>query len=143
MTDVRYISQHSPSLVIKLVGRRCKAVNGVFTDLSAAEIADLEDLMKKRPSIRFNIKRVDMEAAAAKALEAVKNKPAAAIKGPVTSGSSTQEKLRQARAENQLTSLQNTVNISTEAKSDKPSEVTQIPVEAPKSAGSLLKRFQK
>lgn len=148
---IMYLAPENPSLVLKLAGKRYKAVNGVFKDLPPAAQADLEKLLQPgvAPHISQIVKRVDLEEAERKAKEWAAKQPAAAIKGPVTSVSSASAKIREAqlaqKPEN-LAGIKNadgsvTVppNIKTNAKDDKPLSVEQVPTAPPK--GSILGRL--
>lgn len=140
---VMYFTPGSPTLTIKLVGRRCKAENGILS-LSDDEAAELDILMKKRPNLRMQIKRVDMEEAARKAKEHQAKQPRAAIRGPVTSVNQASAILRdavQAQKSEALTGKIDAVNVTTSAADNKPLEVDVVNTTAPKS--SLLNRLQK
>lgn len=148
MSDIRYLTTNSPTLTLKLGGKRYQAANGLFKDLPEAACAELDHMIKTMPHIRQEVRKVDLEAAAEvakKALERQRANPAA-IKGPVTSASSASNQLRaarQAQTPEALTGKENPVNISTNAKDTKPVEVTQIATETPANPGSLLNRMKK
>jgi hypothetical protein len=146
MSEVKYISTISPSLRIKLSSGRHQAVNGVFTTLTDQDKIELDALLKKQPSLRAQVRRVDMEEAAQKAKEMLAKQPPAAVKGVVTSGTSAAAKIREAREANKpenLTGSLNPVNVKTNEKDDKPMDVQQIPTTPPASGSKLLDRLKK
>lgn len=139
---IMYFAPDNPSLTLKLAGKRYQAMHGVFKDLPPEAEADLEKQLKTMPHVSALVKRVDMEEAAEKAKAFLAAQPPAAIKGPVTSGTSQAAKLREARqaqTPENLTGRINPVNVSTNARDDKPLAVEQIPTTAPKS--NLLGRL--
>jgi hypothetical protein len=142
MSEIIYLST-LPSLTLKLAGKRWQAVNGVFK-LSQEAAAELEALLPKRPDISSYVKKVDMDEAAKKAKEWLAKQPPAAIKGPVTSVTSASSILRQAREAQKpenLTGMENPVNIASSAKDDKPLDVVVVPDTKPSTKGALLGRL--
>lgn len=141
---VMFISINSPTLTLKLAGKRYKAVNGVFNDLPPAAIADLEKQLEQ-PHIRSEVRRVDMEEAARRAKEIMAKRPNAAVRGVVTSGTQAAAILRDAKKEQEtqhLTGLDNPINTSTIPQNSKPLEVTQVNT-TPPAKSSLLSRTKR
>lgn len=143
MSEIKYITVGSPSLTIKLAGKRWTAKNGVL-DLSPEAAAELDTLMKKRPSVQAQIRKVDMAAAAVRAKEHLAKQPKAAIRGVVTSGTQAAAVLRDAKQANEnveLTGLVNPVNVSQKPNQGQPLEVTTVNPNPPKGASNLLGRL--
>lgn len=144
MTQVKYIAVSSPTLTLKINGKRHKAVNGVFETLSATDEAELDKMIRTMPHIRVEVRKVDLEEAAAKAKAIVDKTPKAAINGVVTSGTQAAAVLRDAKKQQEsqtLTGLDNAINTSTKPAQGAPLEVTEVPVAAP-PAGSFLGKFK-
>lgn len=143
MSDVKYLSINSPTLTLKLAGKRYSAVNGVFPDMPPEAIADMEKLLKL-PHIRSEVRKVDMDEAARKAQEYLKTRPQAAVRGVVTSSTQATAILRDAKRAQEtqpLTGVMNPVNVSTKPDQSKPVEVTELQTQPPKP-GSLSKAFK-
>lgn len=140
---VKYISVTSPTLILKINGKRHKAVNGVFESLNEADERELDKMIRTMPHIRVEVRKVDLAEAAAKAKAIVDKTPKAAIQGPVTSGTQAAAVLRDAKKQQEsqtLTGLDNAVNTTTKP-APKKIEVTEMPVEAPPK-GSLKNLFK-
>lgn len=139
MSDVKYITVNSPSLTLKINGKRHKAVNGVFENLSPSDEAELDRMMKTLPHIRVEVRKVDLEEAAAKAKAILDKTPRAAVQGVVTSGTQAAAILRDAKKQQEtqaLTGFDNPVNTTTKPEPKK-MEVTEMQVNAPKKPMSF------
>lgn len=144
--DVKYISINSPTLTLKLAGKRYQARDGVFHDLPPNAMRELDKMIETMPHIRQEVRKVDMAEAARKAAEIVAKKPPAAVRGVVTSVNQASSILREAKKQQEtqtLTGFDNPVNTSTKP-IPKTVEVTEIKTDKPAEAtSSLMGRFKK
>ena len=142
MSEVKYITVNSPTLTLKLAGKRYTAVHGVLEGLTPEAMKELDHLLQTAPHIRVEVKKVDLEAAARRAQDYLKNQPKAAVQGVVTSQNQATSVLREAKKKQEtqsLTNVENAVNTSTKPKSTGPLEVTEVNTAKP-AVGSLLSR---
>lgn len=148
MPEFTYLTT-SPTLSIKLAGRRWQSVGGILT-LSDAAAAELDALLTSsdRSDIRAQVKKVDMEAAAKRARDYVEEqrRHPAATRGVVTSTSQASALLRDAKRAQEttiLTGVENPINTDSQRKASRGVlDVTQMET-APPKPGSLASRVQK